>query len=567
MSPRIERRDQVAARVPYQTLVEVCGQEPGTPLFEARSVEISGRGLHVRTDYVPSVGTPLILRFEDRGREVLAECEVAWATSGEKESGEFGVRFTGLDEESMRVLDELCAEAAGPTPAVEPARRSSTPVRERGSAVRLHVDGLTEPMRAKVRTGTSQTLNVGQRIDFLQVGRHLEVEARGDRVGAQIDAVHVVIDPRTRVPQLVVTLRYDEPFESTPQPAVVDAREAAPVASPDKTRAMPPVAARPARAKAPKKPHSTLASASSPAAASDSGDADDVDILPLDESAIAKVGAALAKSAQVAGSHAWVATKATAKVAGESLRGMSSRARVKLREHRAKRRAPKPRTTAPPPGGLIGTDGQRVAAALQSARPLSERLKSRKARAAMAVGGAALSIFVVASLVGESGDGPENGTENGTTDGSTGEAAALAPDGNEMARTGAVVVDVPLFGSVPMAANQAPLDVDWIDVKPGEHWGQGNLKLPVTHSIGLKGAKKSLKVSAEGSFLRIIVPGAKMRGTNEELRAAFGTEKRIQGIRSAQNAKGVFMEIAFKDKMPPFRVRLRDGALELRVGR
>ncbi len=561
MSPRIERRDKVAARVPYQTLVEVCGQEPGTPLFEARSVEISGRGLHVRTDYIPSVGTPLILRFEDRGREVLAECEVAWATSGEKESGEFGVRFTGLDEDSMRVLDEVCAEAAGPEPVAEPAKRSSTPVRERGSAVRLHVDGLTEPMRAKVRTGTSQTLNVGQRIDFLQVGRHLEVEARGDRVGAQIDAVHVVIDPRTRVPQLVVTLRYDKPFENTPQPAVVDAREAAPVATPDKTRAMPPVAARPARAKAPKKPDSTLVAASSSAAASASEGAADLDVLPLDESAIAKVGAALAKSAQVAGSHAWIATKATAKVAGQSLRGVSSRARVKLRERRAKRRAPKPRITAPPPGGLIGTDGQRVAAAPQSGLPLSERLKSRKARAAMAVGGAALSIFVVASLVGGPADEAADGSDSEAS------AVAMAPDGSEMARTGAVVVDVPLFGSVPMAANQVPLDVDWIDVKPGKHWGKGKLKLPVTHSIGLKGAKKSIKVSAEGSFLRIIVPGAKLRGTNEELRAAFGTEKRIQGIRSAQNAKGVFMEIAFKDEMPPFRVRLRDGALELRVSR
>ena len=44
------------------------------------------------------------------------------------------------------------------------------------------------------------------------------------RRSARIDAVEVVIDPQTQIPQLVVSLRYDD-VDDTPEPAVIDTDE------------------------------------------------------------------------------------------------------------------------------------------------------------------------------------------------------------------------------------------------------------------------------------------------------------------------------------------------------
>ena len=83
MSACDERRIQGIKRVPVATLVEICGNEPGVPAFEAESLDVSGRGMHVKTAYVPNVGDPLICRFENRGHEIVAEGVVAWRREGQ----------------------------------------------------------------------------------------------------------------------------------------------------------------------------------------------------------------------------------------------------------------------------------------------------------------------------------------------------------------------------------------------------------------------------------------------------------------------------------------------------
>lgn len=249
-----ERRAPGIKRVPLETLVEICGRKPGTPAFEAESIEVSGRGMHVRTAYLPDERAPLVLRFESGGKEILVEGEVAWAEAHGR-GGEFGIRFTALDAHSVDALRDLIGEEddeaeeepeeeevaeAQPAPEPEPRREAASRApqtapyeepapapkkktrRNPGTKVRLHIEGLGSPMKAQVRKGGSRYTEVGSKLEFLKLGRHLHLEDLDDglRSGASIDTVDVVIDPDTQVPQLVVSLTYDEPLgPATPVPA------------------------------------------------------------------------------------------------------------------------------------------------------------------------------------------------------------------------------------------------------------------------------------------------------------------------------------------------------------
>ena len=71
-----ERRAKGAGRVEFATLVEICGNEPGIPAFEAEAVDVSARGMHLRTAYLPDDGAPLVqLRSEAGPTSELARAE------------------------------------------------------------------------------------------------------------------------------------------------------------------------------------------------------------------------------------------------------------------------------------------------------------------------------------------------------------------------------------------------------------------------------------------------------------------------------------------------------------
>jgi hypothetical protein len=216
MTEAQERRSPTSHRVPLETLVEICGNEPGIPAFEAEALDVSAQGMHLRTAYLPHQGAPLVCRFEDHGREIVVEGVVAWRKESSK-GGDFGVAFTALDSRSVDALRALVK-------AGEPAPGRSDAEAPNGSRVRLHIEGLGSPMKARVRTGGTQKVQVGSSLEFLKVGRKLEIEDldAGGRRAALIDGVEVVVDARTSVPQLVVALRYEGASEDTPQPTVTD---------------------------------------------------------------------------------------------------------------------------------------------------------------------------------------------------------------------------------------------------------------------------------------------------------------------------------------------------------
>jgi hypothetical protein len=220
MSETQERRAAGVNRVAVSRPVDICGRDATVPAFEAESVEVSGRGIRVRTPYLPPLGAPLVCRLEDGGREIVVEGVVAWQNERD-DGGEFGVQFTALDSRSVEALKSLCGMSEDPAP-TQASAKTDDPAAPAGMPVKLHIEGLGAPMKARVRTGTSRKLQVGSNLEFLKVGRGLEVEdvEAGERRGARIDAVSIALDPKTQVPQLVVALRY-EGEDTTPEPSVI----------------------------------------------------------------------------------------------------------------------------------------------------------------------------------------------------------------------------------------------------------------------------------------------------------------------------------------------------------
>ncbi|WP_437580169.1 PilZ domain-containing protein [Sorangium sp. So ce887] len=205
-----ERRAGAGQRVRIEALVAI-GETSGGG-FEAESIDMSPEGMRLRTAYLPRVGDALICRFDGLGKELVVEGEVCWRAE-EARGGEFGLRFTGLDAEAEEAVRSMCSSMDAGAAGAAPALAVPSGAAQRGARVRLHIDGLGSPMKARVRAGGLDDLEVGSNLEFLKVGRSLELEEveQGTRREAYIDHVKVEVDPATSVPQLVVTLRYEAP--------------------------------------------------------------------------------------------------------------------------------------------------------------------------------------------------------------------------------------------------------------------------------------------------------------------------------------------------------------------
>ncbi|WP_437784659.1 PilZ domain-containing protein [Sorangium sp. So ce1097] len=250
-----ERRAGAGQRVRIEALVAV-GETSGGG-FEAESIDMSPEGMRLRTAYLPRIGDALICRFDGLGRELVVEGEVCWRAE-QARGGEFGLRFTGLDAEAEEAVRAMCssmdvgAAAAGPAPAAPGAAPAAPDTAQRGARVRLHIDGLGSPMKARVRSGGHDDLEVGSNLEFLKVGRSLELEEvdNGTRREAYIDHVKVEVDPATSVPQLVVTLRYEAPRAARASRPRASSSESLPPAKPAALEAGAPARASSAPARA-----------------------------------------------------------------------------------------------------------------------------------------------------------------------------------------------------------------------------------------------------------------------------------------------------------------------------
>jgi hypothetical protein len=629
MIQRQERRTPGVNRVAVARLVDICGRDPTVPAFEAESVEVSGRGMHVKTPYLPPLGAPLVCRLEDDGREIVVEGVVAWQ-SERSDGGEFGVQFTALDSGSVEALKALCG--LGPRPGAEkrvpaPPQRHEPEIAASvtGAPVKLHIDGLGAPMKARVKGGSPRKLQVGSNLEFLKVGKNLQIEdvEQGEKRGARIDAVSIALDPETQIPQLVVVLRY-EGEDKTPEPSVVG-DEAAPVAD------------RLVHDDGEKR----VASARASSDQDDQHDQEDQDDEALDEDAETSAAAMRGPVDQFAasvGKSAMATSQKLAAASGVAAKGLAGMLKAGGAKFLASRAAAasqaKRRSTAPAPQSTVSREPRLRP---QNA-PVKDEAPAQPRRKLAVVGGASVLVIAAVAFALNSRSKAEPRPTVRSAESSAMETpapvVANAPSGPAVPGNAAlaanamgaaaqqsgqrgVVANVPLFGATPMATVEpAPLgplpdeitamspksrtqaaDEERLDdedprsvvqdesfddgkSKPGKKdleaedkspdavaeavkpFGLGKMHLPVVYRIKLDKPGAALEGRSQGSGFTVTIPGRKAEGSSS---AITKRDDRIAEVKMKNGPTGAVVSFVFRSKVPSYKVRLRKSYLEVFV--
>jgi hypothetical protein len=515
MSTEGDRRADGMSRVPFEALVEVGGAMG--PSFEAQAVNVSEEGMLLRTAYLPEAGQALTCRFEtEGGGSVLASGEVVWTQNAGK-GGEFGIRFTDLDLESIDALRKMC----GVTPEGAPAPIAAVA----GSKVRLHIEGLASPMRARVKGSEKSAVTVGSDLGFLQVGKELALEdaESGAKRPAKIDRVDVVVDPTSHIPQLVVTLRYaDEAGAAADAEVPIDEDVPAPAVE---TR----------------------------------GDLEQI------ERATNEMKGTLARGVAAIG-------PAFAKM---SSRAKTTIALLAAKRHAAQaeeREAPR-RTTAAPPGGGIHTAGRRVVRGGSDPRieDLEPKFKITKRKALVAGGAVVAAIVAVVALRHPAAESTSASTDPTADANALLEAKHLPP----------IALPLP-----PMAPGSSPLTMgaaaSAMDADPDTMGGpddpsddgatskKKHSKVapfgngPVSHGnvlrLKMDGAITQLQGAAQPTGFTVKVPGRKPLEAAGPLASRDG---RIAAVKVTNDAAGAELTVSFKDGVPNYQVRAKGDTLEI----
>jgi hypothetical protein len=455
MSVEKERRAG-GPRVPLHTLVEIGAGEGGSAAFEAEAVDVTTAGMHLKTAYLPEIGEPLICRFEGGGTEVIVQGEVAWRTE-DSYGGDFGVRFLEMDQESLDALRGISGDLVDEPNADDPGQTDTAQV-VRGTRVRLHIEGLGSPMKARVREGTQSEVMVGSNLEFLRVGRTIDLENVDGEVNrpARIERISVEVEPTSHVPQLIVALRYLDIPEEDPAPLKTQyADDDVDETSQDEAY------------------HAEGAGDDAYEDEDDGEDGEDKGGGSAVWDKFKKVGPKFA----VVGSAARVWGGKAAEAVGGAVSAAKKKAAEKVRE-RQESKAPR-RTTAPPPKGALRGDGTRKGTVKETQEPVEPtEAQTKKAFpkriAAIALVAVLLSIVGIGFARGAFLSSDED--EVASAEGVSVDVAALpAAEGDDpgdppivpgamgtdtSAGAGAgLVANVPLFGPTPMttAAPMAPM--------------------------------------------------------------------------------------------------------------
>jgi hypothetical protein len=555
----------------------------------------------LRTAYLPELGAPVVCRFENGGQEVLAEGVIAWR-SAQPRGGEFGVRFTALNSKSAQVLGRLCrAEPTGigSGDVQAAAECSPEPGWRVGTRVKLHIDGLSSPMRARVKQGDSEQVCVNSSLEFLKLGKRLQLEnvEAGDQSEAYIDGIDVVIDPETGVPNLVVVLRSRD-VEGTPEPSVIDTASESEFSP------------------------STRPGSDGAPAINDEMDHDATDGVAAEvaamrgklEQSLSKIGLIIRITGTQAASF------------GKTLRDRGGPLVQRLARYswsggrRGKAGAnPQRRRTAPPPSQVSGASSQGLRPqAPVAAVPESAPRKAPSQRRRMLVatlGASALLVTVVAvasrggapSVASNSSNPLARAAANSPTS-----ASPLASQAQPAAAAGsALMAQVPLFGPTPMATlepaplgsptsasgtaapsgvaeremaaakaatakvasgnddaseepSDSPAGSEEASAKPEDvaPWGKGKMHDPIIYKVKLDGPGSAIKGTASSQGFSVFIP---KRKAEESPKGYAKQDSRIEKVSAANGDGGVKILWRFKDEVPGYRVRLRKNTVEFLI--
>ncbi|HKQ69157.1 MAG TPA: PilZ domain-containing protein [Polyangiaceae bacterium] len=579
MSVHEDRREAKSQRIPFEAIVELGGDAGMGSAFEAQGVDLSANGMHLRTAYLPDLGQPLLCRFGSGAQEISADADVVWRREGAR-GGEFGIRFSNLDGASAAALWEMCgvARAEGSGAAL---RESARPEADPGTRVRLHIDGLGSPMKARVRGSSEGELLVGSNLEFLRVGRTLELEDvdRGGKRPAHIDRVDVEVDSESRVPQLVVTLRYDDVAQDESPPEKVYA------AAVSSTSTSP-------RSSTP----SVEASAPAPSVAVATSRASDVDDDSVEEEQVARLMRSRFSSAA-----ADIMPKVTAF-------GIRARTTVGLLLSKAVERsrgesaAPR-RMTSPPPTGALHASGKRVVRDgdddRRDAAP-EKRAKIGK-KGIVAIGGAAGLLTVIGAMAMHKTAPPPGAVVTEPTNAAT--TTTTAAPAADLPVIGALQAEVPLFGPTTLSTTEPALaaspsaptafggaaepamgaanppsiqEVDDQRSDSDDHRSGSKPHAKVTpFGHGKVGHAVVLRMKTDGEITEIhgvrtatgftvTVPGRRALDAGSSLASR---DSRIASVKVSRGSKGSELSFQFKDGVPPYLVRAKGTDLQIALGK
>lgn len=586
-----ERRAGSGQRVHFEALVAVGEAEGGG--FEAESVDVSPDGMRLRTAYVPEVGEKLVCRFDGMGAEIVAEGEVIWRNE-EARGGEFGLRFIGLRGAAAEAVRSMCASLGGDDGGDAPEEEALVP---RGARVRLHIEGLGSPMKARVREAATREVEVGSNLEFLKVGRSLELEDvdQGSRREATIEHVKVDVDPATNVPQLVVALRYDAPLAEPSKRKDEPKRSfgARANAAPATRRAMM------------EEPAHEAAHRGEPAAADALDERAEMDGRGADDREAAATdvegdeGDERAAPAMGMGAKAAIAGRKMAGKVGPALAGMGSRAKgamtgmlALIQKKRAERasalrsQAPR-RMTSPPPAGALKSEGRRLVRE-DGMEGEEEALPLRSNKRAALIGSmlglvAVLAIFGLTRTSGRS--------TSATVVAASASASALPAAEPVAMASGTPTANVPLFGVTPLsttepvAANPTPsatASAAAAEAPPAgepddgddegksakgpalKEWGQGTVQHPVTLKIKMDGAIERITGAAGAMGFTISLPNRRSVSTATDFARK---DKRLASVKVINTSNGAEVTVQFKDGVPPYLAKAKGDKLEIAIGR
>jgi hypothetical protein len=539
--------------------------------------------MHLRTAYLPEVGQPITCRFDaGQGMVVVAAGEVLWKDDMGN-GGEFGIRFTNLDSASTVALQRMIGM-------VEEGMAIHPP---QGRKVRLHIDGLASPMRARVKGAQGSSVTAFSELGFLQVGKQLDLEdaATGSKRPALIDRVEVEVERDTRIPQLVVTLRYDDEEAHAAERADLENMEAAHAAGSAHTHD-----AHDAHAHA---HDGSLSPHSMDDEMDDSDDAPHQPDMHMDEhhddgahdrhGAVAKASHADhdeedEDSKKLKSAFARNAAKVTpalqswAKRAKTTLALLAARASAKRNGAADDVEIPVRRTTAPAPGGGLHTAGRKVIRGeIADEQPLVEEAAKPKlaiTKKRMAVGGA-VGIATILCLVAMRKPAPAPTAAATAPD--TTAAAAAAPTVAAAPATPAPAPAAPSMND-PLASQAAAMGGGMgtggmggmgdpsFDGKPGKVTPFGNG--PVAHGNVLKikmdGAVARIQGASQPSGFTVVIPGRKSLDAAGPLAAK---DPRIAAIRVSNEPSGAELTVTFKDGVPNYQVKARGDTLEMHLAK
>ncbi len=212
MEAATERRDPQVTRVPLDDVLVDLYPEGLDESFPADAIDVGLGGLAMRSAVLPDIGSRMRCRFRspEDGATVAAEAEVVWAADSGPNTGQFGLRFTELDQDDAERIAELVDAWHDSLGALSIANDTDslaeTPVSRR---VSLRLDGVGPAVETELVHGDDEAMIVEQPLPFLTLGKGVESEGRR----GVLEAVDLRLDGDT--PRLTLTVLFAQPAAST----------------------------------------------------------------------------------------------------------------------------------------------------------------------------------------------------------------------------------------------------------------------------------------------------------------------------------------------------------------